>query len=130
MPIEKGGIGNVQYPLVADLDKSISRSYDVLLGAIPASVMTEDDEIETSVGGGVSLRGSFLIDEDGNVRHEMKNDLPLGRNIDEMLRLIDALDHHNKHGEVCPAGWAKGKTGMKPSDQGMRDYLSNSTDEL
>ena len=100
MPVEKGGIGNVQYPLVADLDKSISRSYDVLLGATPASVMTEDDEIETSVGGGVSLRGSFLIDEDGNVRHEMKNDLPLGRNIDEMLRLIDALDHHNNHGQA------------------------------
>ena len=130
MPVEKGGIGNVQYPLVADLDKSISRSYDVLLGATAASVMTEDDEIETSVGGGVSLRGSFLIDEDGNVRHEMKNDLPLGRNIDEMLRLIDALDHHNKHGEVCPAGWSQGKTGMKPSDEGMRDYLANSTDEL
>ena len=130
MPVEKGGIGNVQYPLVADLDKSISRSYDVLLGATPASVMTVDDEIETSVGGGVSLRGSFLIDEDGNVRHEMKNDLPLGRNIDEMLRLIDARDHHNKHGEVCPAGWSQGKTGMKPSDEGMRDYLANSTDEL
>ena len=130
MPVEKGGIGNVQYPLVADLDKSISRSYDVLLGTTPASVMTDDDEMETSVGGGVALRGSFLIDEDGNVRHEMKNDLPLGRNIDEMLRLIDALDHHNKHGEVCPAGWAQGKTGMKPSDDGMRDYLANSTDEL
>tara|TARA_B100000686_G_scaffold20257_1_gene18660 strand:- start:108 stop:500 length:393 start_codon:yes stop_codon:yes gene_type:complete len=130
MPVEKGGIGNIQYPLLADLDKSISRSYDVLLGTTPASVMTEEDEIETSVGGGVALRGSFLIDEDGNVRHEMKNDLPLGRNIDEMLRLIDALDHHNKHGEVCPAGWAQGKTGMKPSDEGMRDYLNNSTEEL
>jgi len=130
MPIEKGGIGNVQYPLIADLDKSIARSYDVLLGTTAASVMTDDDEMETSVGGGVSLRGSFLIDEDGNVRHEMKNDLPLGRNIDEMLRLIDALDHHNKHGEVCPAGWAQGKAGMKPSDDGMRDYLANSANEL
>ena len=130
MPVEKGGIGNVKYPLVADLDKSISRSYDVLLGTTAASVMTDEDEMETSVGGGVALRGSFLIDEDGNVRHEMKNDLPLGRNIDEMLRLIDALDHHNKHGEVCPAGWAQGKTGMKPSDEGMRDYLANSTEEL
>ena len=130
MEVEKGGIGNVQYPLIADLDKSISRSYDVLLGTTPASVLTDDDEIETSVGGGVALRGSFLIDEDGNVRHEIKNDLPLGRNIDEMLRLIDALDHHNKHGEVCPAGWTQGKTGMKPSDEGMRDYLANSTKEL
>ena len=130
MTVEKGGIGNVQYPLIADLDKSISRSYDVLLGTTPASVITDNDDIETSVGGGVALRGSFLIDEEGNVRHEIKNDLPLGRNIDEMLRLIDALDHHNKHGEVCPAGWTQGKTGMKPSDDGMRDYLKNNTDEL
>ena len=130
MPIEKGGIGNVQYPLVADLDKSISRNYDVLLGTKPATVLTDDDESETSVGGGVSLRGSFLIDEDGHVRHEIKNDLPLGRNVDEMLRLIDALDHHNKHGEVCPAGWTQDKTAMKPSDDGMRDYLANNADEL
>ena len=130
MPVEKGGIGKVQYPLVADLDKSISRLYDVLLGTTAATVITDEDEMDTSIGGGVALRGSFLIDEEGNVRHEIKNDLPLGRNIDEMLRLIDALDHHNKHGEVCPAGWAQGKTGMKPSDDGMRDYLANSTDEL
>ena len=130
MAINQGGIGKVGYPLVSDLDKSIARSYDVLLGSTPATVLTEDDESETSVGGGVSLRGSFLIDEDGKVRHEIKNDLPLGRNIDEMLRLIDALDHHNKHGEVCPAGWTKGKTAMKPSDDGMRDYLSSKIDEL
>ena len=130
MPVEKGGIGNVKYPLVADLDKSISRDYDVLLGTTPASVITDDDEMETSVGGGVALRGSFLIDEQGNVRHEIKNDLPLGRNIDEMLRLIDALDHHNAHGEVCPAGWNKGKTAMKPSHVGMRSYLQEESDTL
>jgi peroxiredoxin (alkyl hydroperoxide reductase subunit C) len=130
MPVNQGGIGKVGYPLIADIDKSIARSYDVLLGTTPATVLTEDDESETSVGGGVSLRGSFLIDEDGNVRHEIKNDLPLGRNVDEMLRLIDALDHHNKHGEVCPAGWTEGKSGMKPSDDGMRDFLSNNTEEL
>ena len=130
MPVNQGGIGKVGYPLVSDLDKSIARSYDVLLGTTPATVLTEDDESETSVGGGVTLRGSFLIDENGNVRHEIKNDLPLGRNIDEMLRLIDALDHHNKHGEVCPAGWTEGKSGMKPSDDGMRDFLSNNTSEL
>jgi len=130
MPVNKGGIGNIQYPLLADIDKSIARKYDVLLGTTPATVMTDDNDEETSVGGGVALRGSFLIDEDGNVRHEIKNDLPLGRNMDEMLRLIDALDHHNKHGEVCPAGWAQGKTGMKPSDDGMRDFLANNTEEL
>ena len=130
MPVNKGGIGNIQYPLIADIDKSIARKYDVLLGTTPATVMTDDNDEETSVGGGVALRGSFLIDEEGNVRHEIKNDLPLGRNMDEMLRLIDALDHHNKHGEVCPAGWAQGKTGMKPSDDGMRDFLANNTEEL
>ena len=130
MPINKGGVGKIGYPLISDLDKSIARNYDVLLGTTPATVLTEDDESETSIGGAVTLRGSFLIDEDGNVRHEIKNDLPLGRNIDEMLRLIDALDHHNKHGEVCPAGWTEGKSGMKPSDDGMRDFLSNNTEEL
>jgi peroxiredoxin (alkyl hydroperoxide reductase subunit C) len=130
MEVNQGGIGKVGYPLVSDLDKSIARNYDVLLGTTSATVYTEDEEVVTSVGGGVTLRGSFLIDEEGNVRHEIKNDLPLGRNIDEMLRLIDALDHHNKHGEVCPAGWTEGKSGMKPSDNGMRDFLSNNTEEL
>ena len=131
MEVNKGGIGNIQYPLVADLDKSIARKYDVLVGAEPATVYTESgEELETTIGGGVSLRGSFLIDENGNIRHAVLNDLPLGRNVDEMLRMIDALDHHNAHGEVCPAGWAQGKTGMKPSDDGMRDYLANSANEL
>ena len=130
MSINQGGIGKVGYPLIADIDKSIARNYDVLLGSTPATVLTENDEAETSVGGGVALRGSFLIDEDGNVRHEIKNDLPLGRNVDEMLRLIDALNHHNAHGEVCPAGWTEGKSGMKPSNDGMRDFLSNNTEEL
>ena len=130
MAVNQGGIGKIGYPLVSDLDKSIARNYDVLLGTTSATVYTEDEELVTSVGGGVTLRGSFLIDEEGNVRHEIKNDLPLGRNIDEMLRLIDALNHHNKHGEVCPAGWTEGKSGMKPSDSGMRDFLSNNTEEL
>ncbi len=130
MEVNQGGIGKVGYPLISDLDKSIARDYDVLLGTTSATVYTEDEELVTSVGGAVTLRGSFLIDEEGNVRHEIKNDLPLGRNIDEMLRLIDALDHHNKHGEVCPAGWTEGKSGMKPSDDGMRDFLSNNTNEL
>ena len=124
MAVNEGGIGKVGYPLVSDLDKSIARNYDVLLGTTAATVYTEDEEVVTSVGGGVTLRGSFLIDEEGNVRHEIKNDLPLGRNIDEMLRLIDALDHHNQHGEVCPANWQKGKDGMTASFDGVADYLS------
>ena len=103
MEINKGGIGKVGYPLISDLDKSIARDYDVLLGATPATVLTEEDEKETSIGGGVTLRGSFLI---------------------------DALDHHNTHGDVCPAGWNKGDTGMNPSDEGMRNYLAENTDDL
>jgi len=127
MKINKGGIGNVNYPLISDLDKSVARAYDVLIGAEPATVMTRDDEVETSIGGGVTMRGSFLIDEDGTVRHAVLNDLPLGRNIDEMLRMVDALAFHTEHGEVCPAGWKTGDTAMTASDDGMRKYL---TDEI
>ena len=125
MEINKGGIGRVNYPLISDLDKSVARAYDVLLGAEPATVMTHDDEVETSIGGGVTMRGSFLIDEDGTVRHAVLNDLPLGRNIDEMLRTVDALAFHTEHGEVCPAGWKTGDTAMTASDDGMRKYLTN-----
>ena len=125
-----GGIGNVGYPLLSDITKSIARSYDVLLGATEAYVETEDEGETTTVGGGVALRGSFLIDEHGVVRHEIKNDLPLGRNIDEMLRLLDALDFHNAHGDVCPAGWNKGKDGMNPSHDGMKKYVSENADKL
>ena len=127
MEINNGGIGKVNYPLISDLDKSVARAYDVLLGAEPATVMTHDDEVETSIGGGVTMRGSFLIDEDGTVRHAVLNDLPLGRNIDEMLRMVDALAFHTEHGEVCPAGWKSGDTAMTASDDGMRKYL---TDEV
>ncbi len=131
MPVEKGGIGDIQYPLLEDLDKSIARSYDVLMGAEPASVLlASGDEMETSVGGAVAIRGSFLIDESSTIRHAMLNDLPLGRNIDEMLRVIDALDHHSQHGDVCPAGWTTGKTAMNPSHDGMRDYLANEAENL
>ena len=83
--VNKGGIGNVQYPIIADIDKSIARSFDVLLGANDVTLFDGDEEVQTSVGGGIALRGSFLIDEDGVVRHSVINDLPLGRNIDEML---------------------------------------------
>ena len=128
--VNNGGIGNVQYPLLQDLDKSIARNYDVLVGAKDAYVETDDGEGNTTVGGGVALRGSFLIDEEGVVRHAVLNDLPLGRNIDEMLRMVDALSHHQKHGEVCPAGWNKGAQGMKPNAQGVASYLAENATKL
>jgi len=111
-PVEKGGIGRVKYPLVADLSKQISKDYDVLLD------------------GGVALRGSFLIDKDGTIRHAVINDLPLGRNIDEMIRMVDAMLFTNEHGEVCPAGWEKGKEGMKADAEGVADYLAKHESEL
>lgn len=111
-PVENGGIGQVKYPLVADLTKEISKAYDVLLG------------------GGVALRGSFLIDTDGTVRHAVINDLPLGRNIDEMLRMVDTMLFTNEHGEVCPAGWQKGEEGMQASTDGVAEYLTKHAGEL
>ena len=110
--INNGGIGQVQYPLVADLDKSISKAYDVLLNE------------------SVALRASFLIDSDKIIRHAVINDLPLGRNIDEMLRMVDAVNFTNKHGEVCPAGWQEGEEAMKPNPEGVAEYLSKHADEL
>ncbi len=110
--VKKGGIGQIQYPLVADLNKSISRDYDVL------------------VGDAVALRGTFLIDQDGVVRHQVVNDLPLGRNIDEAIRMIDALKFFQENGEVCPAGWNKGKDGMKADAKGVAEYLANNADKL
>ena len=124
MDVNNGGIGNIKYPLVSDLDKSIARSYNVLLGSKPATVLIEDEEIDTSIGGNVTIRGSFLIDEEGVIRHAVLNDLPLGRNIDEMLRMVDALAYHTEHGDVCPANWKEGKTAMKASDEGMRQYMA------
>ena len=110
--VENGGIGNVQYPLVADITKSIARDYDVL------------------VNDAVALRGSFLINKDGVVEHQVVNNLPLGRNIDEMLRMVDSLQFTEEHGEVCPAGWQKGKAGMKGSTEGVAEYLADHADEL
>ena len=130
MDVNNGGIGNVQYPLVSDLDKSIARNYDVLLGAKDVTVFDDDDEMQTSVGGKISLRGSFLIDEEGIVRHSVINDLPLGRNIDEMIRTIDALAFHTTSGDVCPAGWKNGDSGMNPSDAGMKSYVANNAKNL
>lgn len=105
-PVDKGGIGQVRYPLVADLTKSVARDYDVL------------------VNDAVALRGSFLIDKAGIVRHQVVNDLPLGRNINEMLRMIDALQFSEQHGEVCPAGWEEGKKGMKATAAGVAEFLA------
>ncbi|NOQ31711.1 MAG: redoxin domain-containing protein [Helicobacteraceae bacterium] len=110
--VNNGGIGRVKYPLVADLTKNIAREYDVLLG----------DK--------VALRGSFLIDSDGTVRHAVVNDLPLGRNIDEMLRMVDTMLYTNEFGEVCPAGWVKGDEGMKASTEGVAEYLDKNADKL
>lgn len=104
--VEEGGIGNIQYPLVADLDKSISRAYDVLLDA------------------GIALRGLFLIDREGIVRHQVVNDLPLGRNVSEALRILHALQFTEEHGEVCPANWNKGEDAMKPTAEGVAEYLA------
>ena len=130
MDVNKGGIGNIKYPLVSDLDKSIARAYDVLLGSTPATVLMEDEEMDTSIGGNVTMRGSFLIDEEGVIRHSVLNDLPLGRNIDEMLRMVDALAFHTKKGDVCPANWQEGKTAMEASDEGMRKYMSEEAKNL
>lgn len=105
-PVNQGGIGNVQFPLVADLKKSISEAYGVLLPD------------------GVSLRGLFLIDKQGVVRHSVINDLPLGRNVDEALRMVDALQFFEKHGEVCPANWKPGEDAMKPTPEGVAEYLT------
>jgi len=105
-PRKEGGIGPIQYPLVGDLNKKISENFGVLLEA------------------GIALRGLFLIDTKGVVRHALVNDLPLGRSVDEALRLVDALQFHEKHGDVCPANWHAGEEAMKPSAKGVAEYLA------
>ncbi len=112
-PVEKGGIGAVSYTMVADVSHSICQAYGV--------------ELE---GAGVALRGSFLVDQAGNVRHQVVNDLPLGRNIDEMVRIVDALQFHEKHGEVCPANWKSGDAGMTATPDGVASYLGENADKL
>ena len=111
-PINEGGIGPIEFPLVSDLSKEISRDYGVLLNDA------------------VALRGTFIIDKAGIVRHATLNDLPLGRNVDETLRLIEALQHTETHGEVCPAGWRKGKAGMRPNAGGVAAYLASNHSSL
>lgn len=113
VPIDKGGIGQVQYPMVADIKREIIKAYGI-----------------EHPDAGVALRGSFLIDKHGVVRHQVVNDLPLGRNIDEMLRMVDALQFHEEHGEVCPAQWEKGQEGMGASPEGVAKYLSENATRL
>lgn len=104
-PRKRGGIGEVGFPLVSDLDKTISRSYGVL--------------VEKP---GIALRGLFIIDREGKLRHITVNDLPLGRNVDEILRVLDAIQFTEKYGEVCPVNWKKGEEGMKPDQSGLEEY--------
>ena len=117
---DNGGIKGITYPLIADQTKTIASNYGVLFGDY---VLNENDELEAE-GPMISFRGLFLIDKDGIVQHQLVNHLPLGRNVDEALRIVDALQHHEENGEVCPANWSKGKDAMKESFDGVADYLS------
>jgi peroxiredoxin (alkyl hydroperoxide reductase subunit C) len=111
-PVDKGGIGPVKFPMVADVTHEITRAYGI------------------EHPNGVALRGSFLIDKDGMVQHQVVNNLPLGRDVDEMLRVVEALQFIEEHGEVCPAGWRKGQSGMKANAEGVADYLARNAEAL
>ncbi len=111
-PVNEGGIGPVRFSIVADIKHEIAQAYGI-----------EHPD-------GVALRASFLIDKEGIVQHQVVNNLPLGRNVDEMLRLVDALQFTEEHGEVCPAGWQKGDSGMKPTTEGVSDYLASNVKKL
>lgn len=112
-PINEGGIGQVRYPLVADVNHQICQAYGV-----------------EHPSAHIALRGAFLIDKQGHVRSQIVNDLPLGRNIDELLRLIDAIQFHEQHGDVCPAGWNKGDAAIKPTAEGIASYLAEKSEAL
>jgi len=105
-PKSTGGIQGISYPIISDIHKTVARNYDVL----------KEDE-------GIAYRGLFLIDREGIVRHQLVNDLPLGRSVDEVLRIVDALIFHEKHGEVCPANWKSGSKSMKPTEQGLAEFF-------
>lgn len=107
-PQDQGGIGDIKYPLVSDLSKCITASYGILADALP-----------------VALRGLFLIDKEGTLQHSTINNLPLGRNVDEALRMVDALTYFEENGEVCPANWKAGEEGMKPNQEGLKDYAGS-----
>lgn len=112
-PVQKGGIGQVKYTLVSDLKQEITRAYGVA------------DPVE-----GMSLRGTFIIDKKGIVRSQIVNDQPIGRSIDEIIRLVDAVQYHESHGEVCPAGWEKGRASMQASAEGVAQYLAANAEGL
>lgn len=120
MPKNAGGIQGVKYPLVADTNKTISMNYDVLAGDFD---WNEEGEM-IATGELIAYRGLFLIDKEGIVKHQLVNDLPLGRNVDEAIRMVDALQFNEKHGEACPANWNKEKQGLKTTHEGIAEYLS------
>jgi peroxiredoxin 2/4 len=112
-PVDQGGIGPVRYTMIADVSHAIAKAYDV--------------EVE---GAAVAYRGTFLIDKNGVVRHQVVNDLPLGRNMDELVRMVDALQYFEEHGEVCPAGWNKGKKAMSATAAGVASFLAENAGKL
>ena len=120
VPKDKGGIAGVTYPIVADTTKTIAMNFGVLFGNYDYN---EDDELITT-GPMIAFRGLFLIDKDGIVRHQVVNDLPLGRNVEEALRMVDALQYYEENGEVCPANWSRGKAAMKETHDGVASYLA------
>lgn len=117
---KRGGIQGVTYPLVSDFSKTISQNF----GVLAADYLTNQDGDLTSAGNPVAYRGLFLIDKEGKIRHYVINDLPLGRNVDEAIRMVDALQHFEENGEVCPANWNKGKEAMQATNDGVSGYLS------
>jgi peroxiredoxin (alkyl hydroperoxide reductase subunit C) len=121
MPKNQGGIQGVTYPLVADTNKTISYNYDVLVG----DFFHDDNNMLQADGELIAYRALFLIDKEGLVRHQLVNDLPLGRNVDEALRMVDALQFFEENGEVCPANWSKGSEGMNATHDGVASYLSS-----
>lgn len=123
-PKDKGGIQGVTYPILADLSKSIAKNYDVLGGDYEYELDENNEERMTFNGAPMAYRGLFLIDKEGIVRHQVVNDFPLGRNVNEALRMVDALIFNEEKGEVCPANWEEGKDGLVGTHDGVADYLS------
>ncbi|MBX3100979.1 MAG: peroxiredoxin [Bacteroidetes bacterium] len=123
-PKNKGGIQGVTFPLVADLTKTIAKNFDVLAGDYYSEIDDNDQELLAYNGAPVAFRGTFLIDKQGVVRHQVVNDLPLGRNIDDTVRMVKALRHLEKYGEVCPANWDEGKDAMQATAEGVAAYLA------